>query len=155
MDPLVTMIVLWLSANFDLVATNQYPMVKVVSPTEILFLRHGARTPEKQREVLALSRNAGPPGKRREVVAIYDDAAKTTLLPEGWSGSTPAELSVLVHEVVHHLQKVSGLKYECPAAREVLAYAAQERWLGLFGRSLLSEFDIDPFTLKVSTSCSF
>jgi hypothetical protein len=155
MDMLVTMIVLWLSTNFDLVATNQHPTVKIVPPTEIVYLRYGARTPEKQREVLALSRNAGSAEKGREAVAVYDDAARTIMLPEGWSGSTPAELSVLVHEIVHHLQKVEGLKYECPAAREALAYAAQERWLSLFGRSLLSEFDIDPFTLKVSTSCGF
>jgi hypothetical protein len=155
MDMLVAMIVLWLSSNFDLVATNQHPLVKFVPPTEILYLRYGARTAEKKREVLALSRNAASVEKGRETVAVYDDAASTIMLPEEWSGSTPAELSVLVHEVVHHLQQVAGQKYECPAAREALAYAAQEKWLGLFGRSLLSDFDIDPFTLKVSTTCGF
>ena len=143
MDMFLTMIVVWLSTNFDVIATNQHPTVKIVPPTEILYLRYGARTPEKQREVLAHSRNAASVEKGREAVALYDDAATTIMLPEGWSGSTPAELSVLVHEVVHHLQNVAGQKHECPAAREALAYAAQERWLGLFGRSLLTEFDID------------
>jgi hypothetical protein len=40
-------------------------------------------------------------------------------------------------------------------AREELAYAEQEKWLALFDRSLLTEFQIDPFTLKVSTTCGF
>jgi hypothetical protein len=62
---------------------------------------------------------------------------------------------VLLHELVHHLQDASNQRYECPAAREQLAYAAQEKWLALFGQSLESEFDIDPFTLKVSTTCEF
>ena len=66
-----------------------------------------------------------------------------------------AEVSVLVHEVVHHLQTSAKLTYECPAARERLAYAAQEKWLGLFGRSLESDFEIDAFTLKVSTMCGY
>ena len=54
---------------------------------------------------------------------------------------------------MHHLQNVRQLSYFCPAAREGLAYAAQEKWLGLFGRSLSSEFDLDPMSLKVMTAC--
>ena len=155
MDALLTAIVLWLSANFDLPAVNTPPTIKMVPATEIMFRQYGADTPDKRREVLALSRNAATADKGRAVVAVYDDAVTTVLLAEGWTGSTPGELSVLVHEVVHHLQKLAGRTYECPGAREALAYAAQEKWLGLFGRSLSSEFDIDPFTLKVSTSCGF
>jgi hypothetical protein len=46
---------------------------------------------------------------------------KTIYLPKNWTGSTPAELSVLVHEMVHHLQGATKTKYECPQAREQLA----------------------------------
>jgi Domain of unknown function (DUF6647) len=91
----------------------------------------------------------------RDIVAVYDDANRTIYLPEGWTGVTPAEQSLLVHEMVHHLQNLGKLKYECSEAREKLAFAAQEQWLGLFGRSLSSEFDIDPFTLKVKTVCGY
>ena len=153
MDALLTTIVLWLSLNFDLPATYDHP--KIVPVTEIVLLRYRAFTLEQQREILALHRNGTSPDKSRQVVAIYDDTSRTIFLPDGWTGKTPAELSVLVHEMVHHLQKGASLAYECPAAREKPAYAAQEKWLGQFGRSLLSEFDIDQFTLKVSTACGF
>jgi len=88
-----------------------------------------------------------------EIVAVYEDATQTIFLPEGWAGASPAEMSVLVHEMVHHLQGNAKLGYACPQEREKLAYAAQQRWLGLFGRTLSSEFEIDPFTLLVRTGC--
>ena len=87
------------------------------------------------------------------LVAAYHDRSRTILLPHGWSGATAAELSILVHELVHHLQNVAEMKYACAAAREELAYTAQEKWLSLFGQSLLVAFEIDRLTLKVRTAC--
>jgi hypothetical protein len=95
-----------------------------------------------------------PPGQR-EVVAAYDPLANSIYLPDDWTGTTPAELSALVHELVHHLQHVGRRQYECPQASEELAYEVQQKWLGLFGRSLESEFEIDPFTLLVSVRCAY
>jgi hypothetical protein len=68
-------------------------------------------------------------------------------------GRTPAELSILVHEMVHHLQNEAGLKYECPQAKEKLAYEAQGKWLDLFGLNLEKEFEIDPLALILTTQC--
>ena len=88
-----------------------------------------------------------------KVEAFYDDATRTIYLPKGWSGRSPAELSVLVHEMVHHVQNVAGLTYACREEREKIAYAAQRQWLALFGRDLMREFKIDPLTLLVRTNC--
>ena len=87
------------------------------------------------------------------VEAFYDDKTRTIFLPKGWTGRSPAELSVLVHEMVHHVQNVAGLTYACPEEREKIAYAAQRQWLALFGRDLMREFKIDPMTLLVRTNC--
>jgi len=155
MEALLAAMMLWLSANFGLAGTSDHPSVTIVPATEILFRRYDARDPDKQRELLAKTTEIASAHKGRSIVAIYDRSTKAIMLPEGWSGTTAAELSVLLHELVHHLQDASNLRYECSAAREQLAYAAQEKWLALFGQSLESEFDIDPFTLKVSTTCGF
>jgi Domain of unknown function (DUF6647) len=88
-----------------------------------------------------------------ELAAVYNDANRTMYLSEGWTGVTFADLSILVHEMVHHLQNVGQLKYTCPQAREAVAFAAQERWLRLSGRTLESEFGIDKLTLLVRTNC--
>ena len=89
----------------------------------------------------------------RDVVAVYNDKSRTIFLSDAWTGTTPAELSVLVHEMVHHLQNLAGLTYECPAAREKPAYLAQDQWLKLHGLDLETEFEIDKFTLVVSSAC--
>jgi hypothetical protein len=94
----------------------------------------------------------GPLEGGRNIVALYDDARKVIYLPQGWT-ATPAALSVLVHEMVHHIQNEAGMKFACPAEREKDAYAAQAKWLALFGLSLEQEFEIDALSLLVRTNC--
>jgi hypothetical protein len=137
MNALLTAIVTWLSINFGLPAIYDHPHVTLMPPAQITKLRYGIdRLPDG-----------------RAVVAAYDDRAGAILLPTEWTGRTPAELSILVHEMVHHLQNKAGLTYPCPGAREAIAYAAQAKWLGQFGADLAQEFDVDPITLKVITAC--
>jgi hypothetical protein len=152
---LLTALVLWISTTCNLPADYHHPNIKLVSAEEITRLRYTALSEAQQHEILTLQRSAAASPNRRETVTLYDDRSDTIFLPDGWTGDTPADLSVLVHELVHHLQNKAGIRYECPGAREELAYAEQEKWLALFDRSLLTEFQIDPFTLKVSTTCGF
>lgn len=88
-----------------------------------------------------------------DIKSIYSNREKIIYLPEAWDGSTAADLSVLVHELVHHFQEMHQTKFECDAAREARAFELQANWLRLFGTSLEEEFQIDPFTLLVRTSC--
>jgi hypothetical protein len=155
MDSLLAMIALWLSFNFGLPAILEPPKVEVVSAQEILFKRYKAFTPQAQRTLLTTVGSNDTDGKSRKAVAIYDEQTGTIFLTEGWNSKNPTDLSVLVHEMVHHVQRKGGLRYECPAAQEEAAYAAQNKWLNMFGRNLLDEFDLDAFTLRVSTSCGF
>lgn len=145
MNALLTAIVLWLSANFGLPANYEHPKIEFAPTSKIVALRYQGLL------------DAAPQiaAGQRDVVALYDMSRRTIYLREDWTGNTPAELSVLVHEMVHHLQNASGQKFECPQAREQAAYAAQERWLGLFGHDLEHDFQIDPFTLLVTTHCAF
>ena len=149
---LLTAIVTWISGNFELPPDYNHPSIKLVPAAQITLLRYKAFTPA-EREILSSQTETGQPSDRREVVSVYDDLTKTIFLPDTWKGETAAELSVLVHEMVHHLQNSAGKKYNCAGAREELAYAAQDKWLNLFGRNLSSEFQIDAFTLNASTAC--
>jgi len=108
---------------------------------------------ERRRIIAAYKRQ--PASGQRRVVSIYDSRRGVILLPQGWSGDTPAEISMLVHEVTHHMQFQEGLRYACPQEREKLAYAAQEKWLGMFRTTLQAEFEIDANTLFISTNCPF
>jgi hypothetical protein len=142
----------WLSIEFDLPAIREHPRLKLVSTAKIAALRKGLLS---NPGTGIAANDHGTSSAQGDTVAVYHDATQTIYLPEGWSGSTPAELSVLVHEVVHHVQNVLGLKHQCPQEREKLAYIAQDRWLGLFGHSLADDFGLDPFSLFVKTTCFY
>lgn len=140
----------WLAENFDLPATKDLPGLEFASPARISAMHYSQGFPR------VLSGPAPGPaaiGEGRAVVAVYDSAREVIYLPDGWHGASPAEQSVLVHEMVHHMQKRAQLKYACPQQREKLAYEAQERWLARSGQSLESEFEIDGFTLLLHVNC--
>jgi hypothetical protein len=149
---LLTAIETWVSSQFDLPAIDEHPRIEFAPPAKIASLRFTDLLSDPKAQV---ERNNRASSAQEDTIAAYDDATRTIYLPEGWTGGTPAELSVLVHEVVHHFQNVLRLKYECPQEREKLAYIAQDRWLGLFGHSLSDDFALDPFSLFVKTTCFY
>jgi hypothetical protein len=140
----------WLSENFDLPASDQLPTVVFAASAQIAALHYRGFLDRQQQAAAAHDQTATGAS---EIVAVYDHETQTIYLPNGWQGATPSETSVLVHEMVHHLQHGAQLKHACPQERERLAYRAQARWLERFGRSLGSEFELDGFTLLVRTSC--
>lgn len=138
-DPLPAAVADWLSVEFGL-TVDPLPNIEFAPRKQMGLLRFRG-VPSDHR------------GDGRDVVAIYDDEARTIYLPQGWTGGTPAEISVLVHEMVHHAQNLAGTKFECPQAREKLAYEAQGRWLAQKGSDLTQAFGVDGFTLLVLTNC--
>jgi hypothetical protein len=137
MKELLSVIAVWLSVSFGLPDVEDHPRIRTLPPQILSEIRYGP---------IELAR-------RREVLAIYDERKQTILLSHGWMSHNPADVSILVHEMVHHLQSRAGLTYPCQAAREQLAYQAQARWLDLFGLTLEGEFSIDAMTLKVASGC--
>ena len=116
----------WLAANFELPRATELPRVEYASTAKIAALRYNGVAVTASADVTGSIARAA---FERTTVAIYVDAEKTIYLADEWSGQRPAELSVLVHEMVHHMQSLAGIQYECPRQREKLAYAAQDKFL--------------------------
>jgi hypothetical protein len=142
----------WLSTNFGLPYASEPPRLERVSRLRLYQLRHKAFLP-LQSQAIGGEHSTPMPQYQREVVAVYDDASHTVYLPEGWTGETVAEQSVLVHEMVHHLQNLAGLKFACAGEREKPAYLAQDKWLRLHGLELEKEFEVDMFTVVALSAC--
>jgi uncharacterized protein DUF6647 len=153
MQALLTVIVTWLSISFGLPTNYEHPRVELVSAAEMADVRHSRVASRLPDRIAAETAPSAPPEFGHEVHAIYDDGSRTIYLPAEWTVATPAEVSLLVHELVHHLQNVTGLTYDCPEAREKPAYRAQARWLELFGKNLADEFGLDAMTILLRTSC--
>jgi hypothetical protein len=94
-------------------------------------------------------------GSEPDLQALYRFGSRTIHLPSDWTGATAAQMSILVHEIVHHFQALRGDIHACPAAREELAFAVQARWLKAHGESLESAFGVEPLFLIVATNCLF
>ncbi len=155
MNAFLVTIAVWLSSNFGLAGGHEYPRIEFL-PAERVSEIWYARVVGAESIDRGVGASQSKPGDiMHEVHAFYDNNSRTIYLEEGWTGSSIAERSVLVHEMVHHLQSVAGHEYDCPAAREKLAYRAQAEWLELYGRSLVSEFGLDPLTLLVRTNCLY
>ena len=141
-EGLVTALAAWVGSEFGFPPVANLPRIQFASHEFLIGLRHTG----------SISEATFHPS---DTVAVYDDRDGTIYLPEGWTGRTPAELSVLVHELVHHLQNKIGQRFACGAEREKAAYEAQQRWLTMFGRDLFQEFEVDALTLLVRTNCGF
>ncbi|MGY8634591.1 hypothetical protein RAD15_19125 [Bradyrhizobium sp. 14AA] len=150
-EGLLDEIVTWLSTNFDLPVIKERPAIAFVSKMKLATMRAGDGAASQgftdHEELDRLG--------QRQVVALYSNKSKTILLPHVWTGTSPADQSILVHEMVHHLQNLGKLTFECPRAREKSAYLAQDKWLGRFGMSLENEFDVDMFTVLISSACMY
>ena len=148
MEALLTAIVVWLSANYNLPASFEHPRIEFASAEDISSRLYESIARE-QHAAIVLNQ------PELDVVSLYSNEAKTIYLLDGWKGRTPGELSMVVHEMVHHLQNVGQLKFACPQEREKLAYSAQNDWLALFGSDLTREFQLDPFSVLVKTNCFY
>jgi hypothetical protein len=137
-DALAAALAAWIGAEFALDAPPRLPRIAFAAPERLD----------------ALYRAGGAHGFGG-VAALYDQRRETILLPFGWEGSNPAEVSVLVHEMMHHLQHTSGRVFACAAEREAQAYDAQARWLERFGEDLKKAFAIDPLFLILLRACGF
>jgi hypothetical protein len=149
MEPLLASIAEWLSATFELPAHTRQPRIQTAPRAQLaeIRLRLSGLSPR-------LNRPQGTQGSgEHDVEAFYAHWSGTIYLPSGWSESSAKDVSVLVHEMVHHLQSFAQESYDCPQERERLAYRAQERWLGRSGKSLESEFGLDPFSVFAKSLC--
>lgn len=129
--------VLWLDSQYQLGIPVSHPDIIALPQDELVARRYGQ----------------GTLAAHGDIVALYDKEAQAILVSNDWTGGSLAELSILVHEMVHHLQDQSGTIFACPAQKEKLAYRAQNEWLKLFGEDLEGAFGIDPALILVATTC--
>lgn len=144
MNELLVVITLWLSANFGLPYVAEPPEIVAVSPASLSETRH-----RLAREAGAAEFAASAP----TVHAFYHVDSHTIFIAKDWRADSAADISILVHELVHHLQAEAAVPYHCAAAREKVAYEAQDRWLKQFGTSLAAEFGIDSATRLARSAC--
>jgi hypothetical protein len=133
-------------------AIYEPPHVSLVPSAQLARMRYGVLLSDAGGK--GADDHAAQTTNQREVVALYNNTTKTIYLADNWSGADAKEISVLVHEMVHHLQNIGKVQYACPEAREKPAYLVQDKWLQQHGLDLEKEFEIDKFTLVMNSACA-
>lgn len=82
------------------------------------------------------------------VRGLYDPDTGVITLMRPWDANNPVDVSVLLHELIHHRQ--SRRHYYCPAAREYPAYKLQARWLAERNLTL----DVNWIGVVLASSCA-
>ncbi|WP_306131045.1 DUF6647 family protein, partial [Roseovarius sp. MMSF_3350] len=115
MPELVEHLEVWLDEHTDLPRRADVPEIRLTSQATIARLA-------PMRAASEASRTRG----------LYDPEVETIWLVRPWTAKNPHDVSVLLHELVHHRQAAHGHWY-CPGAQELPAYRAQEAWLNALG----------------------
>jgi hypothetical protein len=144
----------WISANFELPEVRDLPRVELITVARMAAVRYRGLASDRD-PVAAEAGRTAPPEIGQDVYAIYDDRTRTIYLHKQWDPAKPADVSVLVHELVHHIQNVTAMKFACSQEREKDAYFAQMAWLKKFNRTIEDEFEINPMAILVRTNCGF
>ncbi|EPX83849.1 DUF6647 family protein [Salipiger mucosus] len=110
LDALVEILESWLDAESSWERREEKPKIRLSSSAEA-SARLGA-TASFQR------------GRLR---GLYDPDGSVIVLVRPWNPSRAEDVSVLLHELVHHRQ--APLHWYCPAAQELSAYRLQDAWL--------------------------
>lgn len=85
---------------------------------------------------------------------FYDSRTTTIYLPNTWDPNDLRDQSILLHELVHHVQRSNHVRAPCPTALEQQALDLQAAWLSDQGVSEPYEFiGTDLFTVQILFAC--
>ena len=113
MTEILTALMIWLGANTTLDTNHDIPKVLFLPQAEMEALYY----PENQEKF---------PNKLH---GLYDQESDTIILPDDWDRRDAWDMGVLVHEMVHYLQDVNNVKFNCTAEMEKDAWPIQQKYL--------------------------
>jgi len=104
-----------------------------------------------------INREFCPDGGCLNTVALYNNDTQTITVNKNLDPTKEYDLSVLLHEFVHHLQNINGeRRSDCVGEREGQAYTTQRAFLKSRGHKDTSEvMGIDAFTELLISQCHY
>ena len=90
------------------------------------------------------------------IVALYNNITKTVMLNKDFWWFSTRDQSILLHELVHHMQYNSNyIKYKnmCRGTIEKEAYEIQRKWLAKYKRELFEVMNMNDLHYLIITTC--
>jgi hypothetical protein len=147
-------LIAWIVSKAGLTAPEP-PQISFVPEHQMTHLFDAAAHPDQlpQADVPA-NQGAGGAHPVSRVLALYLRATATVYLPETWRPGGLRDQSILLHELVHHMQRFNKVVPVCPAALERQAYDLQAAWLREQGvAEPYKLIGTDEFTVLMRSAC--
>lgn len=144
MEKLILALMVWASAQTGLPVPEKIPEIRSADRCEIERLYFGDATRNCDEAVM-------------KVQAIYDHRFSLLYLPDTWSPGDIYDVSMLLHELIHHMQAQAGVTADSVrcVGREIEkpAYDAQIAWLKATGLDPLEAMGINDLSYTLLTMC--
>ena len=112
MKEIITALMIWIGANSSLDTLVEIP--------QVIFL------PQEQMESLYYSAGNKKTGTLH---GFYNTKQDVVILPDTWDRRKGWDLSVLLHEVIHYVQDMNGITFQCLAEMEKDTWPLQQKYL--------------------------
>ena len=111
MKEILIALMIWIGANTDYKTDVPLPVVEFKTQVEMESLYYG----ERKRE--------------GDLYGFYILKKNVIILPDTWDSARPFDLGLLVHEMIHYLQDVNEIQFQCVAEMEADAWPLQKQYL--------------------------
>jgi len=155
MIELIMTLMVWISVHTEFIIPDP-PSIEINTKVELRDIIYGCKElktedPIKWNEICREMDWAA-----RSVVAVYNHDSKVIHLPEYFNPKILSHRSILLHELVHHMQYANGYnkKVECMELLESQAYDLQEKWLEENNAEMPDDLKIGPIMRSLVTRCS-
>jgi len=145
MDALVLALMTWIQAASGLPMAEEMPEVRWVAPQRMAELANPNPDPNRD--------GAYDRSVTSGYLALYHADSGTVLLRHDWDAGDLRDRSILLHELVHHMQASATRAYPCAGAREREAYHLQGRWLEERGANLFELLGMNALFFHAVTRC--
>ena len=111
MKEILTALLLWIGANSDYNTNIPFPT--------IIFMEQ-----EKMEQIYYQGRE--PVG---ELHGFYDTQKDVIILQDTWDRRDPWDLSIMLHELVHYVQDINEIQFQCNREMEKQSWPLQQKYL--------------------------
>ncbi len=144
MEQLLQALMIWASAQTGLPPAEELPEIQIADQCQIERIYYDDANKNCQDSAMRIQ-------------AIYDPRDSRMILPDSWSEKSIYDVSMLVHEIVHHLQAEAGITPSTVACSgseiEKPAYDAQIAWLEAAGLDAFETMGINKLAYRLLTMC--
>ena len=152
MKEIITALMLWISNQTGWPIPDHPNITYIQNGKEFFLLSHDCDKKPDQKICI------GYDGDESNILALYNHLTKTIYLNKEFWWASVRDQSILLHELVHHMQYSRDSEFyrkQCKGDIEKEAYDLQEIWLKERGRTLYDTIELGPLFRYILTRCDF